>query len=118
MEFEKVTATKKRGDYITKGQLRVTPHGLYFGDKVYDAIGRPPKIGVSVDRHGQSIQLDPLGSDSPIDGWKPNRYTMVSGEAQYRLRVARSPLFNQMPIGIYYPIGGGIFAFNTQNNHA
>jgi hypothetical protein len=116
-EAKPVSKDRSTLKYIERGQIRVTTYGIYFGPKVYEAIGEPKKIGVSVDRKNRLIRLEPRTAESRMNGWTPGRYMTASQQLHYRLRATRSPLLKEMPIGVYYPIGGGIYAFNEQSNN-
>lgn len=121
MEFEEAKPKHRNtgtSRYIENGQLKITSYGIYFGEKTYEELGKPARIGVSVDRKNKLIMLEPRGEENRTNSWAPAKYlSKTTGTMIYRLRSTKSPLVVALPLGIYYPIGGGVFAFNEQNNN-
>lgn len=110
--------TRSRSGYVALGQLKLSSYGLYFGPLVYEGIGAPIRIGLEVDRKNKLIRLLPTEEGQNFNSWKPAKHWSRSFDSSYyRLRVMKSELLRQMPRGIYYSAGNGVYAFNEQKNN-
>lgn len=115
MKFEEakpITRGYRNLEYVEKGWLKISAYGIYFGEPVLEAIGANPNIMLYVDKHNKLLKL----TNADTNGWKPRRIASKTTK-YYVIRANKSPLLQNLPYGLYYPTGGGVYSFDIQNNH-
>ena len=98
--------------YVEKGYVKIGLTGIYFGVLTFDALNRAPYIGVYIDKKERLLKLSEGDEDT---GWKTR---IVDSRAKNRWMLTVSPQseIKKLPVGIYVPIGGEVYAYKDELN--
>ena len=98
--------------------VKVTQSGVYVPETIYTELGRPERTIVAIDEGNKAFKIEPSEF-----GYKVRKNDYADGQANYQV-ITASPAndrgmdyyLGKLPMGLYKPIGGGIFEYDPSSN--
>jgi hypothetical protein len=94
-------------------RIKIGFSGVFLPEVIYHSLGRPDRIVIAVDEVHKAFQIQQ--SDF---GYKPKIRAHVDGAKVYQFLNASRPkrkisyYIGNLPLGLYRPLGGGIFEYD------
>lgn len=94
--------------------LTLTRWALYMPEVIFDNLGRPATIAISVDVKSRAIQLSEEKREGY--GWRIHKRGLKDNKESYRVGTVKTPeryaaIYGTLPVGKYRPVDNGIFEY-------